>query len=252
MAWSLEPSLRATTWYGQWAPFGGEPEWFDGAVLTVSLGRRSLPHWKLPDSEQRRAALERDTVRLTARIVSIDPPAERLRIVALADSAGRMITLSQKERDLGFTVRTRAADLYLQSPVFLAADALPERRGDTVLVSGSYWRGWALLQNHGNEMSTLDGWSLLLPVPVGSPLAGLAAVSWLVFLFAPIGFYGGQLRRSAWAVAPAIVLVNVPVLIAGIAGTPWPAAWEVAIGATAALGGRVLCAALEPSPPDSS
>ena len=249
-AWSLEPSFRRSTWYGQWAPYGAEPEWFDGSILAVSLGARPLRHWRLSDSDARRAELQRDTVRLAATVVSIKPPSERLRIVAVADSAGRMVTLSQRARGLSFGVRTRAADLYLRSPVYLAAGIMPEAAGDTIGIEGRYWKGAALVQGQPRELSPLDGWSLLIGAPVGSRLAMVASFVWLVGWFAPIGFYAGQLRRSAWAVTPAWLLLALPVLIAVASGTPLPAPSEVAVGATAALSGRVLCAALEPLSPD--
>ena len=249
-AWSLDPSFRASIWYGQWAPFGGEPGWFDGSILAVELGSRPLSHWRLSDSESRRAELMRDTVRLAATVVSIAPPEERLHIVAVADSAGRMVTLSQRQRNLSFGVRTRAADVYLHSPVFLAPGVMPETPGDTVGIEGHYWNGAGLVQGLRGELSPLDGWSLLIGAPVGSRLAIIASFVWLLGWFAPIGFYGGQLRRSAWAVAPAWLLLAFPVLVAVMSGTPLPAAWEVAVGASAALSGRVLCAALEPQSPD--
>lgn len=248
-AWSLEPSFRATTWYGQWAPHGDEPEWFDGPILGVELGARSLQHWRLPDSELRRAELVQDTIRLAATVVSIDPPGDRLRIVALADSVGRMVTLSQRGRDLSFGVRTRAADMYLHSPVYLAAGVMPEMAGDTILVGGKYWRGAAQVQTRHGELSPLDGWSLLVGTPVGSHLAIVASVLWLVGWLVPIGFYGGQLRSSAWAVAPAWMLLAFPMTISALWSTPMPAPWEIAVGAIAALWGRVLCAALEPPSP---
>lgn len=238
--WSLPHSLRATTWYGQWAPGEPEPEWFNGEVLAVELGRSQLAHGRQRDSEQRRAELMEDTVRLAARIVGITPPEERLRIVALADSGGRMITLTQRGRDLSFGVRTRAAELFLQTPVFRVPDGLPAALGDTVVVRGLYWRGWAQLQGHRSEVSLLDGWSLLLPAAQGGPAALVLTVGWLLLLFAPIGFYGGQVRGIGWAVAPALLMLIMPVLVAWLTRTPLPALWEVAVGATAALAGRVV------------
>jgi hypothetical protein len=244
-AWSLAPSFRESTWYGQWAPFGNEPEWFTGPILAVELGSRPLRHWRLQDSKERRAELVRDTVRLAASIVTINPPPERLRIVAVADSAGRLATLSQRGRDLRWRVRTRAADVYLESPVFEARLALPALAGDSLTVEGRYRNGWGSVQGRDREVSPLDGWSLLLGIPLGGPLAVMASILWLAGWFVPIGFYGGQVRSSAWAVAPAWVLLALPVLVAMAAKSPLPAAWEVAAGAMAAIGGRVLCAAIE-------
>lgn len=249
-AWSLDSAFRASTWYGQWAPFGEEPGWFDGSVLAVELGSRPLRHGRLSDSESRGAELMRDTVRLAAKVVSIAPPGKRLHIVAVADTAGRMVTLSQRHRSLSFGVRTRAADVYLHSPVYLAPGVMPEMPGDTVGIEGRYWKGAGVVQGRRGELSPLDGWSLLIGAPVGSRLAIIASLLWLLGWFVPIGFYGGQLRRSAWAVAPAWLLLAFPVLVAVMSGTPLPAPWKVAAGATAALSGRVLCAALEPQFPD--
>jgi hypothetical protein len=151
-----------------------------------------------------------------------------------------MVTLSQRVRDLSFGVRTRAAELFLQSPVFRVPGGLPAVAGDTLVVDGLYWRGRARLQGQWSEVSTLDGWSLLLPAAQGGPAAVVLTVGWLLLLFAPIGFYGGQVRSSGWAVFPALLLLAVPAGLAWILQTPLPAAWEVAVGAGAALGGRVL------------
>lgn len=237
---SLPHSLRATTWYGQWAPGDPEPEWFSGEVLAVELGHRPLPHGRQRDSDGRRTELAGDTARLAARIVSMPPPEDGLRIVALADSAGRMITLTQRGRDLSFAIRTRAAELFLQSPVFRVPGGMPAVSGDTLMVEGVYWRGWARLQGHGSAVSPLDGWSLLLPAAQGSPAAAILTVGWLVLLFAPTGFYAGQVRGSGWAVVTALLLLAVPVMVAWTLRTPLPAAWEVVVGAAAALSGRML------------
>ncbi len=244
-AWSLEPSLRRSTWYGQWAPFGDEPEWYTGEILAVELGREPLRHWRLSDSDARRERLARDTVRLAAWIVSIAPPAEPLRIVAVADSAGRLVTLRQSRRRLDFSLRTRAADFFLQTPWFGAPMALPDRAGDTLLVEGRYWRGAAAVRDAGFELSGMAGWSLLVPAAVGSGWAIAAGIGWLVVLFAPVGWYGGQERNPSWAMAPAIGLLMGSLVIAGYTFTPLPAAWEVAVAAVAVLVGRVGYAAAE-------
>jgi len=245
MSWSLAPSLPGGTWYGQWAPFGDEPEWFTGDVLEVTLGRRPLPHWRLADSEARRRELAEDTVRLRARVVSMLPPPVGVHLVALADSAERLVELGQGGRDLGFTIRTRAADLALHTPHFVRRNVMPPLAGDTVVVEGSYWRGQVQLDGIPLEISALDGWSLLLPATVGSAAAVVLSVAWLIALFAPIGWYGGQVPSSAWAAAPVLVLLADAVMMARLGGTPFPAAWEVAIATMAALVGRVAVAAAE-------
>lgn len=245
MAWTLPSSLPAGTWYGQWAPFGDEPEWFTGDIMEVSLGDRRLPHWRLADSEARRQELAEDTVRLAARVVSMLPPPVGLNIVALADSAGRLVGLSQGGRDLSFSIRTRAAELSLHTPWFVLRDAMPPLAGDTVVVEGVYWQGQTTLNGRSLELSAVDGWSLVLPTAVGSAAAILVTLAWLGALFAPIGWYGGQVPSSAWAAAPVLVLLADAVIVARLGGTPFPAPWEVASATLAALVGRVLYAAAE-------
>jgi hypothetical protein len=61
-----------------------------------------------------------------------------------------------------------------------------------------------------------------------------------MLLFAPVGFYGGQMRGRGWGVSPALLLLIMPVLVAWLIRTPMPATWEVAVGATAAWVGRAL------------
>lgn len=244
-AWALPASLPAGTWYGQWAPFGDEPEWFTGDVVEVTLGNRQLPHWRLSDSEARRHELAEDTLRLRAKVVSILPPPAALYIVALADSAGRLITLNQGGRDLGFSLRTRAADLALHTPYFVARQVMPPLAGDTIVVAGSYWRGHAQVGPDASELSTLDGWSLVMPAAVGGTTALFVMIAWLAALFAPIGWYGGQVPSSAWAAAPVLVLLADAVMMARLGGTPLPAPWQVATATLAALAGRVAIAAWE-------
>jgi len=246
MGWTLQVSLPRGTWYGQWAPFGDEPEWFTGDVIEVTLGHRRLPHWRLADSETRRKELAQDTIRLSAKVVSMLPPPDGLNIVALADSSQRLVGLSQGERDLGFTLRTKAALIAMHTPYFVSHDVMPPLAGDTLVVEGTYWKGHAAINGELLEISALDGWSLVLPVAVGSALAVLVTIAWLFALFAPIGWYGGQVPSSAWAAGPVLVLLADGVMMARLGGTPYPASWEVAIATLAALAGRVAVAALEP------
>jgi hypothetical protein len=247
MGWSLPSSLPHGTWYGQWAPFGDEPKWFTGDVIEVTLGRRRLPHWRLADSETRRRELAEDTVRLDARVVSMLPPPEGLSIVALADSNGKLIELNQGERDLSFSLRTKAALIALHSPWFVRRDVMPPIAGDTLVVEGTYWRGYATLNGESLELSALDGWSLVMPAASGTALAVLVTILWLIALFAPIGWYGGQVPSSAWAAAPVLVLLADAVMMSRLGGTPYPASWEVAVATLAAFAGRVAVAALEPT-----
>lgn len=245
MGWSLPGAFPRSTWYGQWAPFGNEPEWFTGDVLEVTLGDRRLPHWRVGDSERRRRALAEDTVRLSARVVSMLPPPEALSIVALADSSQKIVELGQKDRDLTFALRTKAALVALHTPSFVRRDILPPLAGDTMTVEGTYWRGHATINGAPLELSALDGWSLMIPATVGTAAAVFVTIAWLAALFAPIGWYGGQVQSSAWAAAPVLVVLADAVMMARLGGTPYPAVWEVAMATLAAFAGRVAVAGAE-------
>jgi hypothetical protein len=247
MGWSLPSSLPRGTWYGQWAPLGNEPKWFTGDVIEVTLGHRRLPHWRLADSEARRLELAEDTVRLRARVVSMLPPPDGLSIVALADSTRKLIELNQGERDLSFSLRTKAALIALHSPWFVRHDIMPPLAGDTVIVEGTYWRGNATLNGESLELSAFDGWSLVMPAASGTALAVLVTILWLIAMFAPIGWYGGQVPSSAWAAAAVLVLLVDVVMMSRLGGTPYPASWEVAVATLAAFAGRVAVAGLEPA-----
>ena len=242
--WSLRPSLPTADWYSQWTPFDPEPGWFSGTILEVELGRRSVPHWRIPDHETRRVELA-DSVRMAALVVSITPPSTSMLIVAMARSGERFIRMSQHQQDLGFTVRTRAADLRLRSPEFVARHSLPAEAGDTILVEALYTAGAGILDGRRFEVSPLDGWSLLVSPAVGGGYAVAFAVTWLFVLFVPVGWYGGQVPSSAWAAAPVFLLLAQAILESRLTGVPLPTAWQVAVGALASLAGRVAYAALE-------
>jgi hypothetical protein len=166
-------------------------------------------------------------------------------IVAVARPGDRFIRMSQHEQDLGFTVRTRAADLRLRSPEFVARQTLPAGAGDTILVEALYAAGAGILDGRTFEVSPLDGWSLLVSPSVGGRYAMVVAVAWLFVLFIPVGWYGGQVPSSAWAAAPVFVLLAQAILESRLTGVPLPSAWQVAVGALASLAGRVAYAALE-------
>jgi hypothetical protein len=84
-------------------------------------------------------------------------------------------------------------------------------------------------------------------VAVGSAAAVLVTILWLLAIFAPIGWYGGQVPSSAWAAAPVLVLLADAVMVARLGGTPYRASWEVACATLAAFAGRVAVAAFERS-----
>jgi hypothetical protein len=191
----MEPSLPNEVWYGQWAAAGPEPEWFEGEVLSVELGGRPLPHWRIRDwAERREQLLTADGLELGAEIVSGASTGEPLRIVAVAGDNGRFATLTQTGRDLHWGVRLRASELGLRAPGTVLYGGLPGTAGDTIAVGGTYANRLATVQvRRGDQVTEIearfgwqDGWRLLLGTekadrPVELVLTGL----WLLGLWGP-------------------------------------------------------------------
>ena len=192
----MEPSLPEATWYGQWAATGPEPEWFEGEVLSVTLGARSLPHWRIENWRSRREELQaRGKVRLKAEIVTGPPTHEPLRVVALATDDGRFATLTQTGLDLHWGLRLRASDFRLRSPVTVLHGGLPGTAGDTIAVGGSYGHRLATVQvRRGDRVTEIearfgwrDGWRLLLGTAKAGRLIELLLTGlWLLGLWGPL------------------------------------------------------------------
>jgi len=192
----MEPSLPNEVWYGQWAAAGPEPEWFEGEVLSVELGGRPLPHWRIEDWKTRREELRaRGELKLEAEIIAGAATQEPLRIVALAADNGRFATLTQTGRDLHWGIRLRASELGLRSPVMVLRTGLPGTAGDTIAVGGTYANRLATVQvRRGDQVTEIeasfgwqDGWRLLLGTSkAGRPVEVVLAILWLLGLWTPL------------------------------------------------------------------
>ncbi len=192
----MEPSLPNEVWYGQWAAAGPEPEWFEGEVLSVELGGRPLPHWRIEDWVERREELmTADALELRAEIVSGAGTGEPLRIVAVAGDDGRFASLTQTGRDLHWGIRLRASELGLRAPGTVLYGGLPGTAGDTITVGGTYANRLATVQvRRGDQVTEIearfgwqDGWRLLLgTAKAGRPVELVLTGLWLLGLWGPL------------------------------------------------------------------
>ncbi len=192
----MEPSLPNEVWYGQWAAAGPEPEWFEGEVLSVELGGRPLPHWRIEDWKTRREELRaRGELKLEAEIIAGAATQEPLRIVAVAGDDGRFASLTQTGRDLHWAVRLRASELGLRAPGTVLYGGLPGTAGDTIAVEGTYANRLATVQvRRGDQVTEIearfgwrDGWRLLLgTAKAGRPLELVLTGLWLLGLWGPL------------------------------------------------------------------
>jgi hypothetical protein len=213
----LRPCYPKSRYYGQWTPNLGHLEWYQGRVLSASIGAIPLDSAALQNSDAVRDALFRGTTVTVHAIAGASPPG-LASLLSIADDHERDIMLVGPDRDdLVLRYRMVADGLGLDKPDVRFPGALRTvRPGDSLSVRawsprvGEFClsRDTAVACNLG--FSPGDGWALLyysesFPRWLKLVLSG----GWVAVLVAPVGFW---LRKRAES-AVALALVGADLLI---------------------------------------
>lgn len=211
-------SYPESEYYGQWTAELGHMAHYDGRVLSVDLGGRSLPAWRLEDSGRVREALASGSV-LTVIAEAGSRPASLAPVFSIYDDEQREIVLVGLDGgDLVVRTRIRAADLRFYRPELRipgVADAVMPGDTFTVRVWQENMTGRCVAFDRaafcGKKASVGTGWSFLFPattVPVW--LQAPLGLAWIAALFVPLGFWARP-DRASWA-ALAIAVAGIAVM----------------------------------------
>jgi hypothetical protein len=223
-AWSLQPALPETTYWGQWAPDLGFLGQFTGTVQRAEVAGDSLPPHRLADSRRLRERLLQSGGPVRATAITGDPPGNLAPIVSVFDGQSTEIfLLGQRRTDAFFRQRTRVSSLRLRPPAIIVASVLPSMPGQPLALTASYTRGrYRLRVETGGEATErfLDAspnwaWSYFMPVAnyaLGNKVGWLTAL-WVSGLLIPIGYWAGRTGSSrSLAGASAVVALTFALL----------------------------------------
>lgn len=256
-AWSLAPSLPATTWWGQRTPELGQFDRFTGRLIAAQVADESLPSTRLRNSAALRRALLDQPATVQASVEVGDPTARLAPIASIFDEDQQeVLILGQRGQDLVFRLRLRASDLLLRSPGVRLPGALAAAPGDTVTLRAQRDSQWFLLESvHGAKyrsfalaLSPSLGWSLLTPFTnyAWGPDAEWMTALWLAGLLLPFGYWlrlGWGRRAQGWWLtalcAAAVVAIGLGA-VAWLNGMVVPARGEWAAAAIGIMLGTLL------------
>jgi hypothetical protein len=219
--WALQRAAPPGEYQGQIVPEVDGYSLYRGYALAATLNGAPIPKGavRIERGDPLRRTLLGDTVAVEARVTTGSAP-RRLAPVAILWSAerGELFGLGQRERDLVFRVRMRAADARVRPPSAVIRDAFPyvpvwplsrSVPTDTMRVAGGVRAhelyAEATLRGRTTRaavpLAVTLGWSYFLPFEYAfGPEVPLLTMLWVGGLLVPLGYWGA---RGAGGRAPA-------------------------------------------------
>jgi len=236
----MRRSLPETSYWGQWAPVLGHFAIYDGTVLDIRINDESLPNGLAANSARLRELLLEDSVLVSAKVISGEPPLEPAPIASVYDGLQEEIfVLGQSGDDLVFRVRNGLVAAGLAGQTIRMRDFPGHAPGDTVHVTGGVIRNHYLLRAEaraGGRSLTVPfsagwGWTGLLPFPyLIGPEAALVTALWLGALMLPAGYWLGSGGGRAGSLGWIVVVTGLGLVGAtALAGLP-PGGWSEWLG----------------------
>lgn len=200
----LAPDYHRARCFVDWAPTGGDGDWFHGHLVRASLNGRLLSAADDVTSSCTAMSLRQaHAAQLLADIVPGTPTFEGSTIVGLHDDNGDFLALSQNGTALTLDLRTRAVAWRLRSPILRIPRGASKQNGDSSratlhlegLVSRDHLR---LISTDGTQsaraeltLSPFLVWTAILPsrLQTSAYASLITSLFWLAVLF-PIGYYG--------------------------------------------------------------
>jgi hypothetical protein len=234
------PSFPSTPYYGQWTADLGHYEWYRGKVLSVEIGGRPIPSWRLADTRAVRELLASGAA-LHVRAVAGTRTERLAPLFSIYDSRQREILLVGPDGDdLVLHVRSRADDLLLRSMELRWRGALVGvASGDALTVSVRRERAGYCLAVNARERCGLAftagrAWELLQSYPGLAPAAQALLNCLMMFL---LGISVGLVTARGWRGRAGLVValagaVVVPLAV-GLSPTPLGQLAALALGVVA-------------------
>jgi VanZ family protein len=253
-AWSMVITPPPEPWWGQLQPSHDRyPAVFTDRILGVSVGSIQIRNSdQLPgeDTDAIRNQLLAGAP-LRVRVANVDPTRGEAPIAIIsAGPVHDVVWWAQDGLDAVFSVAVRGTLLGLRTPSVRIADVVPNVRGDTTALTGSYRNGWYELQGENRSgvrhrelrASPSWGWAFLLPFPLyafGSTVIGLTAV-YLAAVWCVLGYWNARSVSAANAIVPAagmsmaiLLGLGVTPMIFGLPIAHWSEWLATTIGAAA-------------------
>lgn len=230
-AWAMGISPPPEPWWAQLRPDHDGYSIFTGGILELSVGTIQIRESDRLASDTTEAIRKHLLAGAPLRVVIAN--VERMpRVAPIAIiSAGPVHDVVWWEldgRDGVYGVTVRGSLLGLWTPSVRITDAVPEARGDTIELTGSYRRGWYELRAHNRSgvvyrelrASPSMGWALFLPLPLyafGPTVIWLTAF-YLATVWCVLGYWNARSVAAGNVVVP-IARMALGVLL-GLFGAP--------------------------------
>jgi hypothetical protein len=199
-----------------WAPTGGEGDWFHGSLVRAAVNGMILPEHadSVPNCARLARGQQDRHLELVAEIIPGQPTFEGSTILSLGDSRGDYFAVNQTGKAVTVHLRTRAEHWRLRTPELLLRDGATENNAlgapSPLLLSGSL-NGTELRATSSHAGSAASStltltpfllWTLLLPFNLAnSSIASAVTVLVLASLLFPIGYWfacSAVVRERGW------------------------------------------------------
>ena len=251
-ATTLQRSLPATTYWGQWAAQLAQFDTFPGTVISARVGELPVANGRLANSGAIRAVLAQDSFEVEVQAVTGAPTEGLAPIFSIFDSEQRLILLvGQKGADLRFQISQQNVSLGIRPvPIALEGFAGYEPGSSIRIRAGMDHSTLRLSASSGERTSQVSrplsvGWGWVSLSPWERPVdhaARIFTALWLGALLFGSGYWTTQALRfpvsAGWLVG---------LLLAGLLVLPFcfgfrPAHWSEWAGSAAGAGSGVLAA----------
>lgn len=230
-AWAMVITPPPAPWWGQLQPSHDRyPAVFTDRILGLSVGSIQIRNSDQLPSGDTDAIRKQLLAGASLRVVVANVDATRAEAPIAIISAGPVhdvVWWAQDGLDGIFSVAVRGTLLGLRTPSVRIANVVPNLRGDTVVLTGSYRSGRYELQAESRSgirhrelrASPSWGWAFLLPFPLyafGSTVIGLTAL-YLAAVWCVLGYWNARSAGAANAIVPVAGMTLAILLGLGVA-----------------------------------
>lgn len=247
---TLQRSLPATTYWGQWAAQLAQFDTFPGTVISARVGEMPVANGRLSNSGAIRAALAQDSFEVEIHAVTGAPTEGLAPIFSIFDSQQHLILLvGQKGTDLRFQISQRSLDVGVR-PVLIALEGFAgaEAGSNVRIRAGMDHSTLRISSSTGDRTSQVSiplsvgwGWVALSPWERSvDHMARALTALWLGGLLFGVGYWAARTKSR-----PASAGWLATLVVAGMAGLPLcfgfrAAHWSEWVGSAVGAGSGIV------------